>query len=47
MADIPTYKRSKYKLTSNITFLVKKYGVYIFKQLNLDKNKDSINFKQF
>lgn len=47
MATIPTHVRSNFKLTSNITSLVKKYAVYIFKYLSLDKNKDEIQFEQF
>lgn len=40
MTEIPTYIRTKFKLTNNVTSLVKKYANYIFKELKLDKTKD-------
>ena len=44
MLTLPTYYRKKnLQLTNNITFLVKKYAAYIFKELKLDKNKEEMN----
>lgn len=40
MNILPTYAVSKVKLTNNIASLVKKYAIYVFKELKLDKNKD-------
>lgn len=41
LVSLPTYVRSKnMKVTNNVASLVKKYAVFIFKELKLDKNKD-------
>ena len=36
-----------YKLTSNLSSLVKKYVAYIFKKFKVDQYKGSINLEQF
>lgn len=44
LVSLPTYIRSKnMKVTNNVASLVKKYAMFIFKELNLDKNRDEIN----
>jgi len=35
------------KLTNNVASLVKRYALYLFNEMKLDKNKDEINFNQF
>lgn len=40
MLAIPTYARKNLKLTNNVASLVKKYAVYIFNEMKLDKTKD-------
>lgn len=40
MLAIPTYTRKNLKLTNNVASLVKKYAVYIFNEMKLDKTKD-------
>lgn len=40
MLAVPTYTRKNLKLTNNVASLVKKYAVYIFNEMKLDKNKD-------
>ena len=47
MLSIPTYARKNLKLTNNVASLVKKYAVFIFNEMKLDKNKDQIKFQQF
>lgn len=47
MLAIPTYTRKNLKLTNNVASLVKKYAVYIFNEMKLDKNKDEIKFEHF
>lgn len=47
MLTIPTYTRKNLKLTNNVASLVKKYAVYIFNEMKLDKNKDEIKFEHF
>lgn len=44
MLNVPTYSRKNLKLTNNVASLVKKYAVYIFNEMKLDKNKDEIKF---
>lgn len=43
----PTYSRKNLKLTNNVATLVKRYAMYIFNEMKLDKNKDEIKFEQF
>ena len=38
---------NKAKVCSNITLLVKKYAVFLFKEMNLDKDKDLLSEEQF
>lgn len=44
MLNVPTYSRKNLKLANNVASLVKKYAVYIFNEMKLDKNKDEIKF---
>ena len=48
LVSFPTFIRSKnMKVTNNVASLVKKYAVFIFKELKLDKNKEEIKLEQF